>query len=48
MHGSASNNSGKRRRGLTFQFKDYYANYDIKLKKNYLKSLNQQIKLRNK
>lgn len=48
MHGSASNKSGRRRRGLTFQFKDYYANYDMKLKKNYLKSLNQQIKLRNK
>lgn len=48
MHGSSSNNSGKRRRGLTFQFKDFYAAYDFKLKKQYLKSLNKQIKLRNK
>ena len=47
MHGSSSNNSGKRRRGLTFQFKDFYATYDVKLKKKYLKSLNKQIKLRN-
>ena len=30
MHGSSSNNSGKRRRGLTFQFKDFYATYDFK------------------
>ena len=48
MHGSARNYSGKRRRGLTFQFKDFYATYDIKLKKNYLKSLNYQIKSRNR
>ena len=47
MHGSSANNSGKRRRGLTFQFKDFYATYDVKLKKKYLKSLNKQIKLRN-
>lgn len=48
IHGSSANKSGRRRRGLTFQFKDYYANYDTKLKKQYLKSLNQQIKIRNK
>ena len=47
MHGSSSNYSGKRRRGLTFQFKDFNAIYDVKLKKQYLKSLNKQIKLRN-
>ncbi len=47
MHGSSSNYSGKRRRGLTFQFKDFNATYDVKLKKQYLKSLNKQIKLRN-
>lgn len=48
IHGSAANKSGKRRRGLTFQFKDYYAKYDTRLKNKYLKSLSQQIKLRNK
>ena len=48
MHGSSSNNSGKRRRGLTFQFKDHYARFDIKLKKQYLSSLKKQIELRNR
>lgn len=48
MHGSSANKSGKRRRGLTFQFRDYYASYDMKLKKQYLKSLNKQVQLRSK
>jgi phytanoyl-CoA hydroxylase len=46
MHGSSANKSGKRRRGLTFQFKDYNAQYDRSLKKKYLESLNKQIILR--
>jgi phytanoyl-CoA hydroxylase len=48
IHGSSANKSGTRRRGLTFQFKDYNAQYDSVLKKKYLESLNKQIILREK
>ena len=48
IHGSNANKSGMRRRGLTFQYKDFKAKYDIILKKKYLNSLKKQIVLRNK
>tara|TARA_B100000795_G_scaffold270066_1_gene262422 strand:+ start:4263 stop:5039 length:777 start_codon:yes stop_codon:yes gene_type:complete len=48
IHGSSENKSGLRRRGLTFQYKDQLAKFDIKMKKKYLKSLNKQIILREK
>lgn len=48
IHGSSPNKSGLRRRGLTFQFKDYRAKYDIKMKKRYIESLNKQIISRGK
>ena len=44
VHGSSANKSGKRRRALTLQFKDFKAKYDDKLKKKYLSSLKKQIK----
>jgi phytanoyl-CoA hydroxylase len=47
IHGSSANSSGIRRRGLTFQFKDYFAKYDSILKRYYLRSLNQQMNSRN-
>ena len=46
IHGSNRNLSKAKRRGFTFQFKDYYGKYDLKRKKNYEKSLNLQIKSR--
>lgn len=46
VHGSNQNLSKKKRRGFTFQFKDYYAKYDLKRKKDYEKSLKYQIKSR--
>ena len=46
IHGSNRNLSEKKRRGFTFQFKDYYARYDKKKKKNYEKSLKIQMKSR--
>lgn len=48
IHGSSENKSGLRRRGLTFQYKDQLAKYDIKMKNRYLKSLKEQINLREK
>ena len=48
IHGSSANKSGLRRRGLTFQFKDSKAKYDIMMKKKYSESLNKQIILREK
>ena len=46
IHGSSENTSGKRRRGLTFQFKDINSKFDNKMKKKYLLSLKKQIRKR--
>jgi phytanoyl-CoA hydroxylase len=46
IHGSSDNKSGKRRRALTFQFKDRSSKFDSEMKKKYLKSLKYQLKNR--
>ena len=46
IHGSSENTSGKRRRGLTFQFKDMNSKFDNKMKKKYILSLKKQIRKR--
>lgn len=43
IHGSNQNKSNISRKGLTFQFKDRYSNYDKKKIRNYEKQLNFQI-----
>ena len=48
IHGSSENTSGKRRRGLTFQFKDMNSKFDNKMKKKYILSLKKQIRKRKK
>ena len=46
IHGSDANTSGKRRRGLTFQFRANNSPIDLNKKKKYLKSLKLQLKTR--
>jgi len=46
IHGSQANTSGKRRRGLTFQFKPYNSKIDLLKKNKYLNNLKLQLQTR--